>query len=67
MQAAKKHVLRLIGARARFRTSQLASQLVRAASADKEEILAALELERWLADSCREALEDRRPGRQPSF
>ena len=33
----------------------LAGEFARAASAEKEELLAALEFERWLADSCREA------------
>ena len=65
MQAAKERILRLIEAKARLRTGQLAGQLVRAASTDKEELLAALEFERWLADSCREALDYDRLRRRP--
>ncbi len=35
----------------------LAGEFARAASAEREEILAALEGERWLAESCRDALD----------
>lgn len=59
MQTNKDHILRVIEAKARLRTGQLASQLVRAPSADKEDILAAFRFERWLADNCREVLDDR--------
>ncbi len=58
MQTGKEYLLQEIEVRARRRTAQLASQLVRAQSADKEEILAAFRFERWLADNCREALDD---------
>ena len=58
MQTGKEFLLREIEARARRRTAQLASQLLRAASSDKEEILAAFRFERWLADNCCEALDD---------
>ncbi len=36
--------------------SRLASEFAWAASEEKEAILAALQLERWLTDSCRECL-----------
>ena len=35
---------------------RLASDLVRAASEEKEAILADMQLERWLAENCRECL-----------
>ena len=35
----------------------LAKELVYAASEDKEVILAGLEIERWLAETCRECLD----------
>lgn len=56
MQTIREHMVRAIEAKARLRTGQLASQLVRAAPADKEEILAAFEFERWLTESCSAAL-----------
>ena len=56
MQNAKRHILRLIAVRAQEETEYLAGEFARAASAEREEILAALEFERWLAESCRDAL-----------
>ena len=53
MQTAKEHILRLIEARAQQEAEYLAGEFARAASAEREEILAALEVERWLAQSCR--------------
>ena len=38
---------------------QLAGEFARAASEDREAILAALEFEKWLAESCADALADR--------
>jgi len=38
------------------RIGRLASELVRAPSEEKEAILADMQLERWLADNCRECL-----------
>ena len=55
MDAVKDRVLRSIEAQATRELTRLASEFARAASAEKEELLAALEFERWLADSCREA------------
>ena len=54
MDAARDQILRNIEAEARREVVHLAGEFARAASADKEELLAALEFERWLADSCRE-------------
>ena len=45
-----------ICARAWRRVGQLASQFARADGADRERILAEMELERWLAENCEEDL-----------
>ena len=45
--------------RASRRIGQLAGELVRARSDEKEVILAQLQFEHWLADSCRECLQSR--------
>lgn len=42
--------------RSERRIGRLASDLVRAASEEKEIILADMELQRWLAENCRECL-----------
>lgn len=52
-----KHVQRRAEAEARL----LAGQFARAASEEKEALLAALEFEKWLAASCREVLADTAP------
>jgi hypothetical protein len=57
VQMRKKFKLRAIEARAMREAAYLAGEFGRAASAEKEEILAALEIERWLAQSCREVLD----------
>jgi hypothetical protein len=57
VQMRKKRKLQEIEAKARREAAYLAGEFARAASAEKEEILAALELERWLAQSCREVLD----------
>ncbi len=51
----KDQVLCVIEARARKRLGALAGEMVRAESEDKEDILAGIEIERWLADTCRDA------------
>lgn len=56
MDSRKDRVLRAIEAEARREVAHLAGEFARAASAEKEELLAALEFERWLADSCEEVL-----------
>ena len=48
----KTAMLRAIEARAARRLGHLAGELVRARSDDKEQILAELEFQRWLAESC---------------
>jgi hypothetical protein len=55
MTDAKDHMLRAIEASARREAKCLASEFARAASEQKEAILASLEIERWLATSCRDA------------
>ena len=55
MDPAEDLILGSIEAEARREVAHLAGEFARAASAEKEELLAALEYERWLADSCREA------------
>ena len=52
----KDRMLMLIEAQARRRLGELAGELARSASGEREDILAGIEFERWLADSCREAL-----------
>ena len=56
MQTMKQHILRGIEARARQEAECLAGEFARAASEEKEAVLAALEFEQWLAESCREVL-----------
>jgi len=55
MDARKQLILGLIEARSREQIDELAVQFARYKGADREAILAALEFERWLADSCRQA------------
>ena len=55
MQDIKDHMLHFIEARARKRVAELSIQFARAEPGHREALLAALELERWLTDSCREA------------
>ena len=56
MRSAKDLMLAVMATRARRRTGQLASDLARADSDDKELILAELEFQRWLDESCRDCL-----------
>jgi hypothetical protein len=51
----KERMVRLIEADARDRVAELSGEFARAASQEKEGILAELEFERWLADCCPEA------------
>jgi hypothetical protein len=48
----KDEIIRLLGARAEQESAHLAGEFARAASKDKEDILAALEYEKWLAETC---------------
>ena len=52
MNALKDEILRRIEARAQREAEWLAGEFARAASAEREMILAALEAERWLAHAC---------------
>lgn len=56
MQSRKDRIVRLIRVRAQNEVERLAGELARATSANKEAILAALQTERWLAESCSNAL-----------
>ena len=52
MQTEKEHMLRLVEARALQEAEYLAGEFARAASEEREAILAALEFEQWLVCSC---------------
>ena len=54
----KDKIVRQIGQSARRKVAKLSTEFARAESEDKEEILAAMEIERWLADTCEECLEE---------
>ncbi len=54
MRSTKELLLAVVEAKARRRTGQLACDLVRATSANRELVLAELQFERWLAESCRD-------------
>ena len=58
MRNIKEQLLRGIEAKAARRTGRLASELVRARSRDKELVLAELEYQRWLADTCGDSLDE---------
>ena len=45
-------IVRAIGAKAHREAAYLAGEFARAASEEKERILAALEYQRWLAECC---------------
>ena len=50
---AKNVLLKAIQRRSEQKVRQLSKELVHAASEQKEAVLAGLEIERWLAESCR--------------
>ena len=52
MGALKDEMVRLIGERAKKEAAYLAGEFARAASKDREDLLAALEYEKWLAETC---------------
>jgi len=54
MTELKNQILRVIGQEAARKVSILSGQYIRAESGQKEVLQAALEIERWLAQSCRE-------------
>jgi len=59
MSNIKDLLFQLIEERAWYRTGKLAGELVRAPSPEKEPILAELEFQRWLAESCGECISGR--------
>lgn len=54
MTQTKDRILRRVQEKAAEEAEDLARELARAASEEKEAILAGLEFEQWLAESCRE-------------
>jgi hypothetical protein len=56
MTELKDQMIRLIKEKAEKEAAYLAGEFARAASRDRELILAELEFEKWLADSCAECL-----------
>ena len=54
MQTEKEQILREVEARALREAEYLAGEFARAASEEREAILAALEFEQWLVSSCRD-------------
>ena len=56
MRNLKDLILAAMAARARRRTAQLACDLARVDSDEKELVLAELEFQRWLDESCRDCL-----------
>ena len=52
MQTEKERTLRMVEAAVQQEAECLAGDFARAASAEREEVLAALEFERWLVQSC---------------
>ena len=53
----KDRIVRLIEQNAAKKVSRLSTEYINAEPSEKEEILAALDIERWLSESCRECLE----------
>ncbi|MFC1605093.1 hypothetical protein ACFL5F_08715 [Planctomycetota bacterium] len=56
MTELKDQMLQLIQHDAARKASEFASQLARVALAEKEQILAGLDFEKWLEQTCRECL-----------
>ena len=52
----KEQIIRLIEQNAAKQVAELAHDFVRAKSGQKEAIVAGIEFERWLSESCRECL-----------
>ncbi len=57
MTEQKKRVLRQIEQKARRRMAQLANSYLHVPPEQREEVQAGIEIERWLAETCREGLE----------
>lgn len=56
METTTDKILRLIEKDARGKVARFSKEIVRAPSQKKEEILAGMQIETWLADSCQESL-----------
>ena len=54
MQIDKERIIRRIEAKALQEAEHLSGEFARAASAEREEILAAMEVEQWLVDACQD-------------
>ena len=52
MNSAKKHIIEHIRRESLAEAAHLAGDFARAASRDREAILAEMEFEQWLADTC---------------
>ena len=61
MMSKKDILLEQIRRKSQREAARLAGEFARAASEEKEAILAALEIEKWLAESCAECLDSPRP------
>jgi hypothetical protein len=53
---AKDMLIRVIERRAQRCVGQLSCQMVRAAEADRENVLDEMQFQRWLAETCRDCL-----------
>jgi len=56
MTELKNQMLRAIGHNANKKVGELTSEFVSAAPQEKEEILAGIDFERWLGETCAECL-----------
>jgi hypothetical protein len=57
MSEMKDQMIRLIQYKAEQEAAQLAGEFARAASEEREDILAALEYDKWMAETCALCLE----------
>lgn len=57
MSEQKKRMLREIEQKARQRMAELANSYLQVPPQQREEIQAGIEIERWLAETCRDGLE----------
>jgi len=57
MSEKKKRILREIEQKARRRMARLANSYLHVPPEQREEIQAGIEIERWLAETCREGLQ----------
>ena len=56
MRSKKDILVEIIRRRSQRKVAHLAGELVRATSEDKEDILAEIQFNRWLADICQDCL-----------